>query len=154
VVEPGQERRHGGEAERKAKAGACTDPKNVAGQSMVDLFVLNNRLGKTIQPKVGKQQAESGDHGQQAKVRWREQSGEYSRRCNLDGQSQAGRQHCSGRSPDRESSHNTPTDRSAALAFWAERREAYSAASLGIRPAVTLCNHCPALGYEVVSALI
>ena len=52
-------------------------PENVCRQSMVDPFALEYSFGKTIQAKVGKEQAKGSHHGYQAKIGGRQEAGEY-----------------------------------------------------------------------------
>src|SRR5207247_4081464 len=92
----------GGEPDRQKKAQAYVDPEQVAGQSMIDLLPLEDRLRKPVQPEVHQQQAEGGDHGHQPKICRSEKSSQGEGGDHLDGEPQALRKYRGAGTPNGE----------------------------------------------------
>ena len=67
-VKSSQERPHGDEPDRQAKAQARINPEQVADQSMIDLFPLEDGLREAVEAHVLQKQAEGGNHGHQPEI--------------------------------------------------------------------------------------
>ena len=57
-----------------AQPGCAVNPEQITGCLMVNFSKLNNRLRKSIHAKAHQEQAEGGDHGDDAEISGRQQA--------------------------------------------------------------------------------
>src|SRR5438445_288975 len=75
---------------------------------MIDLILLENGLGKPVQPKVHKKQAEGGNHGHQPEVRRCQEPRQNDRGNDLNRQPRRLGNHCGPGAPNGKESDTSP----------------------------------------------